>query len=402
MKLKQLPEDFFVEELTDVQGGAVGEFSLYRLEKRGWTTPDAVQAVRRRWKIDWRRISYGGLKDRHAHTIQYLTIRRGPQRRLTHQNIHLEYLGKVAHPFTSTDLRANRFRLAIRALDEVDIERAKEALEEVRADGVPNYFDDQRFGGVPAIQPIQFVGKALALGDFEQALHLALTAPYEHDRAAQKKEKAILRSQWGDWAGCQAALKKDSARALIQHLLHHPGDFRGAVAKLHPELRGLHLSAFQSHLWNRMLARWLQLHLRPEQLLEINLRLGPTPMYRQLEPSQRAGLAALCLPLPTARGQVDTADPSIVLMQAVLEEEGLTRDQLQVKGLREAFFSRGHRAALCLPADLRYEAAADELNARQGKLLLAFELPRGSYATLIVKRVCFPFDNRRSAANLLD
>ena len=42
MKLKQQPDDFFVEELTDVQPGEAGEFALYRLDKRGWTTPDAV------------------------------------------------------------------------------------------------------------------------------------------------------------------------------------------------------------------------------------------------------------------------------------------------------------------------------------------------------------------------
>src|SRR5579862_5268313 len=104
MKLKQIPEDFFVEELTDVEPGPLGEFSLYRLEKRGWTTPDAVQIIRRRWKMDWRRISFGGLKDRHAHTVQFLTIRRGPQRRLTQQNIQLEYLGGVNKPFTSHDV----------------------------------------------------------------------------------------------------------------------------------------------------------------------------------------------------------------------------------------------------------------------------------------------------------
>ena len=35
-------------------------------------------AVRRRWRIDFRRLSYGGLKDRHAVTSQFLTIFRGP------------------------------------------------------------------------------------------------------------------------------------------------------------------------------------------------------------------------------------------------------------------------------------------------------------------------------------
>ena len=70
MKLKQLPEDFQVEELTDVVGGTEGPFAFYQLEKEGWTTPDALAAVRRRWKLDVNRVSYGGLKDRHARTVR--------------------------------------------------------------------------------------------------------------------------------------------------------------------------------------------------------------------------------------------------------------------------------------------------------------------------------------------
>ena len=90
MKLKQQPGDFQVEELPTIEPGANGAFAFYRLEKRGWTTPDALAAVRRRWKIDLRRLSYGGLKDRHAHTLQYLTILHGPKRNLPHQAIAFE------------------------------------------------------------------------------------------------------------------------------------------------------------------------------------------------------------------------------------------------------------------------------------------------------------------------
>jgi tRNA pseudouridine13 synthase len=156
---------------------------------------------------------------------------------------------------------------------------------------------------------------------------------------------------------------------------------------LRPELRGLYLSAYQSHLWNRMLASWLRTHLRAEQLVPVMLRLGELPMHRRLEDDQRAALAGLDLPLPTARGTVDGADPRTALMNAVLAEEGLRRDQLHVKGLRELFFSRGDRAALCMPWELHFEAADDDLNRGQRKLELAFTLARGCYATLLVKRL---------------
>ena len=104
MKLKQSPDDFVVEERTDVAPGGDGEFAFYRLDKVGWTTPDAVNAVRRRWQLDRRRVSYGGLKDRHARTTQYLTVYRGPRRNLTHERIDVTYLGQVREPYTAADI----------------------------------------------------------------------------------------------------------------------------------------------------------------------------------------------------------------------------------------------------------------------------------------------------------
>jgi tRNA pseudouridine13 synthase len=388
MKIKQGPEDFQVEELTDVRPGAQGPFALYRLEKRGWSTPDALAAVRRRWKIELRRIAYGGLKDRHAHTVQYLTIFHGPRRPLTHRHVHLTYLGQVAAPYKSQDIRANRFRLVLRDLDAAAVGRAQQALEEVRADGVPNYFDDQRFGSVAPGG--EFIARLLVQGRFEDALRQALAAPYEYDTAAQKKEKALLQAHWGDWVTLKERLPRGHARSLVDYLVHHPDDFRGAVARLRPELRGLYLSAYQSYLWNRMLAHCVQQHCRPEQLVRVTLRLGEVPMFRSLDEAQRRAWSALSLPLPSARCQLNSADWRLPLMQAVLAEEGLELRQLQIKGIREMFFSKGERPAWCRPDGLAYQAEADERHPGKQKLLLAFELPRGAYATLVVKRVTTP------------
>ncbi len=385
MKLKQQPEDFQVEELTDRVATGPGPFAFYRLEKRGWNTTDAIGAIRRRWQIELRRVSYGGLKDRHAQTVQYLTIFHGPRRGLTHHGVKLDYLGQVATPYTSQDIRANRFRICLRALERDTLERVQRAAAEVRAEGVPNYFDDQRFGSVADGQ--EFVAHALVLGRFEEALRLALAAPYTYDRAGQKQEKAILREHWGDWQTCKQRLPRGHARSLVDYLAHHPDDFRGAVARLRPELRGLYLSAYQSYLWNRLLARWLEQHCRPVQLLPVRLRLGEVPMHRQLEEAQLTTLAALSLPLPTARLKLEDTDPRAPLVHGVLAEEGLELRQLKVPGIRELFFSRGERAALCRPANLEYEGGPDDSHPGRHQLLLRFELPRGSYATLLVKRL---------------
>ena len=385
MKLKQLPDDFEVEELTDVRPVDQGPYALYRLEKRGWTTTDALAAIRRRWKLQLRRLSYGGLKDRHAHTIQYLTILRGPQRRLTQQGFSVQYLGQVAEPYSSRSIRANRFRVTLRALNMEQIGAALQALAEVQREGVPNYFDDQRFGSV--LGHGEFVARAMVLGRYEEALRQALAAPYDYDRAAQKAEKSLLRSHWGDWPTLKEKLPRGHARSLVDYLVHHPDDFRGALGRLRPELRGLYLSAYQSHLWNRMLARWLHEHVKPEQLFDLRLALGEVPVHRGLEENQMAELAATRLPLPAARLTISTDDPRIALVDAVLTEDGIDRDKLKLRAFKEVFFSKGERGVLCVPAGLQHEEGADDRNAGKQKLVLAFDLPRGSYATLIVKRI---------------
>lgn len=385
MKLKQQPDDFQVEELTDVTAGRAGPFALYRLDKVGWSTPDALAAVRRRWKIDLHRLSYGGLKDRHAKTAQYLTIHRGPARDLRHHGVEVRYLGQIAQPYRSADIRANRFAITLRALPPSERPMREARLATVARAGVPNYFDDQRFGSVTAGG--EFIARHLIDGRFEDALKLALTAPYAFDRAEHKAEKAALLRHWGDWAACKDALPRGHARSLADYLRLHPGDYKGAVARLRPELRGLYLSAYQSHLWNRMLARWLEGNVPAAALRRVALRTGAVPFHGDAGPEVLSRLHALSLPLPSARWRPGPGDDRLPLVEAVLAEEGLTLDRMQVRGVRDLFFSRGERPASSQPVGLTHAWSADELHPGRDALRLAFDLPRGSYATLVVKAI---------------
>jgi len=388
MKLKQEPEDFHVEEVTDVRPATEGAFAFYRLEKRGWATPDALAVVRRRWQIEPRRLSYGGLKDRHAWTIQYLTIFHGPRRNFHQQQIAVEYLGQIPGPYSSREIRCNRFQLTLRDVDRTSAESAFVQLERLRIEGVPNYFDDQRFGSVPRGDGAEeFIARLLVKGQFEEALRLALAGPYEYDRSAQKHEKQLLREHWGDWVKLKEQLPRGHARSLVDYLRAHPVDFMGAVARLRPELRGLYLSAYQSHLWNRMLSHWLTRQCPPKQLRTIDLRLGQVPVHDGLDPEVQLHLSELWLPLPSARLHLEPGDPRNEVVQAVMAEEGLTLRDLQIRGIREMFFSRGERQALCVPADLTGKMEEGDSRAGKVKLILGFDLPRGCYATLIVKRL---------------
>ncbi len=385
MKLKQQPDDFRVEELTDAVAGDAGEFALYRLDKTGWTTPDALSAVRRRWQIDARRLSYGGLKDRHAITAQHLTVFRGPKRNLSHERVTVTYLGQRAEPFTAADIKANRFTITLRAMSDSAVSQAEVALREVGETGVPNYFDDQRFGSVGGGE--EFVAKEMVFGRFERALWLALAAPYEFDRADAKREKATLVELWGKWPECQAKLPKGHARSLVSYLAAHPTDFKGAIARLRPELQGLYLSAYQSYLWNKMLATWLTNTLGPANLTTVDLKLGKVPAPVRIPEEHRGAWESLTLPLLSARVKPEPSAPWLPFAEEALKAEGLTLAELKVKGMQKPFFSKGDRPACVNAENLSHAADADELNKGRRKLALRFDLPRGSYATMLVKRV---------------
>jgi tRNA pseudouridine13 synthase len=386
MKLRQKPEDFQVEEITDVAAGHTGEFAFYRLHKTGWTTPDALAVIRRKWKVHHRRISYGGLKDRHAVTTQYLTIFRGPHQDLEHQGLHVKYLGQLTEPYTSTNILANRFAVIMRDMSPREAELAVHVAEsEVATIGYPNYFDDQRFGSVGETHT--FIAKHMLQADWEGALWQALAAPYEYDRAGDKRIKHLLRTHWGHWDTLRNLLPKSHARSLICYLVDHPQDYKGAVARLRPELKGLYVAAYQSWLWNQVLSAWLQDNVAVDELVTLRLKHDLLPAPRSVPDRWLVDWDSGRLPLPSSRLKPQGNEWWLPFLHRVLHQEGLTLDRLKIPGLDRPFFARGERTISVRPQQLRWSISDDELQPGQVKLTLQFELPRGCYATLLVKRL---------------
>ncbi len=384
MKLKRRAEDFQVEELPIVRGGDRGRFTFYRLSKRGLGTLEAIEAICRRWNIAGGRLNYGGLKDRHAVTVQYMTILDGPPREMHQTHFDLEPLGRLVHPYGPAHFRGNRFVVALRDLSSRAVDRGLAALGELPRDGLPNYFDDQRFGSVGFDGG--FIAQAWLTGDHERALRLAIAEPNASDRPETKVEKETLRELWGRWPEAKARLGRSHARSLVTYLVDHPTDFRGAFARVRRELRSLYFSAFQSHLWNLLLARLIERTTRPEQRILIDFKLAALPIHRGLDPEQAETLAGWRIPLPAARTPLPEG-PGRDLALEVVGELGLTWDDIRVRHLKDVFFSKGVRPALFFAENLTHAVAPDELEPGRKKLRLAFDLPKGAYATLVVKRL---------------
>src|SRR5262245_59778443 len=124
MKLKRLHEDFQVEEQIELAARG-GPFALFRLSKQGLGSPEAIDAVLAQWNLSRFQVAYAGLKDRHARTTQFVTIRGGPRRGFRQENLELTYVGQVGRPIHARDIVANRFAVVIRDLTDEELNGAE-------------------------------------------------------------------------------------------------------------------------------------------------------------------------------------------------------------------------------------------------------------------------------------
>jgi tRNA pseudouridine13 synthase len=386
MKLKCRPEDFRVEEITAFActGDSGGPFAVYRLVKQSIGTPEAIDTIAQRWALRRDRISFGGMKDRHAATTQTLTIHNGPKRGLKQTNLDLAYLGQAPRAFVPADISANRFTIVMRDMSAAAIERATAALNEVAAHGIPNYFDDQRFGSVG--ESGDFIAQAWCLGDFSRALWLAIADPNDHDRPDDKPRKKTLRDHWGNWAVIKEKIGATYLDRIIARLIDQPDDYRFAFALIPAHIRDLYLAAYQSFLWNRMLSLLIRDRVPAAQIATVELDHDTLAFPRSLPPAMKDELQHLMLPLPSARARFDD-EPSKALCERVLKDVGIELRQLKTKPPRDVYFSRGNRPAFIFPQGINSSDAEDEMHAGRRKLTLAFDLPRGCYATILVKRI---------------
>jgi tRNA pseudouridine13 synthase len=148
--LRASPEDFFVDEDLGFAPDGAGEHVFVRVEKRGANTEFVARELARFAGVRAEAVSYAGLKDRHAVTRQTFSIHLPGKTdpdwpALSHAEFHVLDAVRHSRKLQRGALKGNRFRIVLRDV-QGDRDAAEQIVDSIRAQGVPNYFGEQRFG----------------------------------------------------------------------------------------------------------------------------------------------------------------------------------------------------------------------------------------------------------------
>jgi len=384
MKLKQLPEDFSVAESYRFEPRTDGEWYVHLMDKQKLSTFEAVERLCRAAHVRPGDVSYCGLKDKQGRTTQLVAVR-GRQVELQEPDLRLKFLGRTGSALSAANTTSNRFAVTVRDLSPEDVARLPGAVAEVRRIGVVNYFDSQRFGSLKHGQG--FLVKDLMRGDAEMALRNYLARPSELDRSPDARVKEFWRAHWGDWERRNPHPGAERYAPVVRWLAKHPGDYLGAFLRTEPRWRALQVFAYQSWLWNEGVKQYLRAVVGAARLLSIRYQAGALLFPREIDVETARELERRTFPLLAPGSEI--SDPRVKKAAlSVLEREGQTLADLSVKGAPQIHFDPEERALFVFPGKLVVgEARPDEMNRGRLKVNVAFTLPPGAYATLVVKRL---------------
>ena len=375
-RLKDSPEDFKVVERSEFPFDG-GPFAVYTLRKRDIGTLEAIDALRP--KLQSPEISFGGLKDKYASSEQFVTAIHGPPNSMRIESVELEYLGQAARPFESRDISANGFSITLRDMEADFCNRLETGLARAVDWFTPNYFDEQRFGSLG--ESGMFAAEPWCRGNHEAAIRLVLTDPNPHDQSGDRREKKLIAEHWNAWHELPR-LHDQVRHEVVLHMSNRQGDYRGAITRIPHSLRSLLLSAFQSALWNRWLSAEIEARIDEASLSRFKIANALLAM-----PMANADfLDGFELPLPTARHPLEDG-PSASRMGEILKDYNLEYRELRVKYPRDTFFSKGLRPTGFQPRDLKWKSEDDERFPSRRKLTVEFDLARGCYATMFIRRL---------------
>jgi tRNA pseudouridine13 synthase len=403
-QLRQEVEDFIVKELTNREEGKEGKYLILEVTKRDWDTHHFTRTLTKILQISQKRINVAGTKDKRAVTTQKISIFDIDASKIENvrlKDVELKVIGRSRKSVELGDLWGNDFIITIRDIA-LSSEETKRLLQRTTSDilaqnGVPNFFGIQRFG---SIRPVtHLVGKAIVEGDFEKAALLYIAEPFPDEPDETKKARHSVKESHDFKEGLKTyPLRLGHERAMMNHLIANPDDFAGAFLVLPRNLYRMFVHGYQSYIYNVILCRRIEKGLPLNQAVEGDIvcfkndaglpdssktekvTVETVGAMNRLIKRNRAFITA---PLPGYNTEFASGIPGEI-EQEVLQELKVPLEGFNIEKIPE-MSSKGTRREILLQVEPKFEVSDDELNPGKSKVVLEFMLPKGSYATTVLR-----------------
>ena len=324
-KIKQLPEDFKVKEISNVNNEENGQYAYYILKKINLTTLDALQILSKKFKIPLKNFGFAGNKDKNAITEQKISIFRGSKnfKNDKFNNIELTYIGNGKNPISLGNLEGNEFLIIIRNLDNQEIEKIKKIKNKKII--VPNLYGPQRFS-----KNNHLIGNALIKMEFKKAIDYIL----ENNGQIEKQIK--------------------------QYLEKNKSNYVEALRLIPLKTRKLFVHSYQSYLFNKIAGEYLKKNKKSK-----NIKIPLIGFNLEINSKRNAALKS-------------------IIKKTIVEEKINARDFI-ISQIPELTSEGGMRNLYFELKDLKIlDIADDELNHKK-KIKINFVLPKSCYATTAIE-----------------
>jgi tRNA pseudouridine13 synthase len=146
---KQSARDFVVDEIPLYDFSGEGEHLILHVRKKNLTTWQMIDKLCVYLGIQSKEIGYAGLKDKNAMTRQYISVNRKYEEKLrSFEDMDIKIVSFTYHnnKIRTGHLKGNRFFIRLKKVSPANAAKITEALKQIKALGMPNFFGFQRFG----------------------------------------------------------------------------------------------------------------------------------------------------------------------------------------------------------------------------------------------------------------
>ena len=385
-RAKSSADDFVVEErITEFPLTGEGRpdyFPLYRVQKRSIDTLHMAMDLAGELRS---RVSYGGLKDKRAVAVQFVTptSRRSLRpARVAKEDYTAELVGYVTEPMSRARVAGNGFVVILRDCCADVAARVEEAMRLCEQRRVPNYYGLQRFGTSGA--GTHLIGKAMVQSEFEEAVRLLLRVPIPGEPEAGRVVGETTLTQKNDGGISFQPAGGDIERAVAKELIQHPKEWVRALRRVPIRLRRLYVQAYQSYVFNRTLSRVMAEGEDISKMVPGDnwAEASPDGLLTSAPRGVRDSPTARAVPMVQVVGYAfrDYGSRFDRHIGAVLESEGVRPSSFYVKEMQEVSAEGGFRRPHLAMRDASWEIDGN-------KASLKFTLGKGQYATVLIREI---------------